>query len=197
MASNQGEVVPLRRVPSAEELQAAMAVLAAAGMVVAPSPAARRAGYMRVWIDREQEIASGLRDLTGSWLLCMHVLRQATATLPLDGQRMGVTQAELAEREGLTPAQVSRAFKALAEVGAVLLPRPEGKSKTWEVDAEYASRLPDAENRRQQAIERQRQEVARDRAVAARKAVAAGVKLREVPIEAPSRVEDAAQPELL
>lgn len=195
MASGEREVVPLQRGPSAEELQAAMAVIAAAGMVVAPSPAARRASFMRVWIEREREVRDALRERSGRWAFFMDVLRLAVGSLPLDSQRMSVSQADFASNEGLSASEASRAFQALAEVGAVLLKRRAGKSVTWEIDAEYASRL--SEDRRNAELARQRQEVARDRAVAARKAVAAGVKLREVPIEAPSRVEDAAQPELL
>lgn len=176
-SKRSAKVQALMRQITAEEAAAMLAALRASGYAVTVQPD-RKEGFMRVWIEREREVSAALRERTGSWLLALHILREATATLPLGGQRMSVTQAELAEAVGVHPVQVSRAFSALSAVGAVLLKRRAGKSVTWEIDAEYASRLSDA--KRDAEIARQRAEVARERGLLARKAAAKGQPLREV-----------------
>lgn len=181
---------PRGRVPSAGEIQAAMALLREAGIEVL---ARREFGFMRVWIERDAEITDAVRERTGRWAFYLHLLRRTLATLPLDGQRMAVTQAEFALVEGLRAAEVSLAFKVLAEVGALLLPRRAGKSLTWEVDATFATRLNDA--KRDEAIERQRREVAEAHAAVARRAP---VKLRDLgPIVESATVADERQPLLV
>lgn len=120
---------------------------------------------MRVWIDREREIVEELqaraqtRQEAGKpnsigHNLCFNVLRVATYSLTQDSQRMTITQAALATQMQLTPANASLAFKELHAIGAVLGRERSGKSITWEIDAEYASKM--AEPERLTAIERQR-----------------------------------------
>lgn len=148
---------------------------------------------MRIWFDRAGEIDAALEAHGGRWLFHAHVLRRTLWSLPLDGQRMKLTQDEFGLREGIAPSEVSRAFKALFRVGALLLPRRVGKSQSWEVDARFASRLNDAD--RETAIERQAREVAEAHAAAARRAP---VKLRDLgPIPDTGLVEDERQPSLV
>jgi hypothetical protein len=134
----------------------------AAKIIAATQPS--KGGFMRIWIDRNNEINEDLdaradtyhaagKPLPVSVNLCVRVLGEAVGTLPLDGQRMGKTQAMIAAKLKITPTMASLAFKELHAVGAVLGRQREGKSITWEIDAEYATRLDDPN--RQKAIKAQ------------------------------------------
>lgn len=125
-----------------------------------------RGGFMRVWIDREQEITDDLearareqREARGEPLIAVNttlrVLAAARATLPPDGQRMDRTQAQLAAQLNIRANLISLAFQELRAVGAVLGRERKGQSITWEIDAEYASRLGD--DARNKAITAQQQ----------------------------------------
>lgn len=103
----------------------------------------RSENFMRIYIERSAEIEERLRQAGAPVAVTMHILHKAAATLTEKSQRMPLTQAALAAKLGLTPSQISRAFTALAACGAILLPRQAGKSKTWEVDASYASIMPE------------------------------------------------------
>lgn len=120
---------------------------------------------MRTWIDREQEIEDELEARANTRreagkandlgpAKTMLVLRRAARSITKDGQRMTITQAALASSLQLRPAAASMAFKELHAIGAVLGRQQSGKSITWEIDAEYASKM--AEPDRLAAIERQR-----------------------------------------
>jgi hypothetical protein len=170
----------------------AAAIFAAAGV---PVPARKESGFMRVWIDAEQDLREALRARTGRWAFFLDVLRLATWSLPLDGQRMTLSQADFGAQHGLRPSEVSEAFKALAEVGALCCPQRDGKSKSWEISAAYATRQSDA--KREAAIARQRREVAEAAAVAARKAAVRGVRLREVGPVVDGAIDDPRQSSLI
>lgn len=111
-------------------------------------------GYMRLWDAREREIEEDLeadaqvhRDagkaVPISIELTLGVLRAARNSLTTKSQRMGKSQAAVARERGITPAQASHAFAALARAGAVLNRKPDGRSVSWEIDARYCSRLDD------------------------------------------------------
>lgn len=113
---------------------------------------------MRIYTARAIEIREDLAaELAGqkhvSLSFVLHVLDDIVLSLSDRSQRMSKTTAELAKDMGVSPAQMSRAFKALASVDAVVSPLQAGKSRTWEVDASYASAMP--ESARQVAIIRQ------------------------------------------
>lgn len=203
------KIVQLRRKPAASAsseaaadlIQQALATLAAATelataaqarkikrMVAAAAPTA--GGYMRVWIDREQEIAADLearaaeqRDAEGEAAIAVNttlrVLTAARATLPGDSQRMSQTQARIAEGLGIKPNLISLAFRELRAVGAVLHRQRKGKSITWEIDAEYASRLNDDE--RAKAIAAQQQQLEREAMDAKKQAQLDAIAHRVVP----------------
>jgi hypothetical protein len=134
----------------------------AAKILAASQP--KKGGFMRIWIDRNNEINEELdaradtchaagKPPAVSVNLCIRVLGEAVGSLPLDGQRMGKTQAMIAAKLRITAPMASEAFKELHAVGAVFGRQREGKSITWEVDAEYASRLDDPQ--REKAIKAQ------------------------------------------
>lgn len=134
----------------------------AAKILAAAQP--KKGGFMRIWIDRNNEINEELdaradtchaagKPPAVSVNLCIRVLGEAVGSLPLDSQRMGKTQAMIAAKLRITAPMASEAFKELHAVGAVLGRKREGKSITWEIDAEYASRLSDPE--REKAIKAQ------------------------------------------
>jgi hypothetical protein len=147
------------------EIQTLIERLASLGVTI---PAPKKAGFMRIWLDRQEEILTSLREHRKGGLPAISVMLSAIMKLPLDSQRMSCTQADLAELEGWQPSDVSRAFKLLAQLGAILLPKREGKSQTWEIDARLASRMND--EKREAAIRRQRAELSQWHAVQARKA---------------------------
>lgn len=142
---------------------------------------------MRVWPDREQEIREDLEALAErrradgkpvpvSVLLTMDVLRNAVYTMTSKSQRMTKTQAELRVALGLTAAQISAAFAALREVGAVLDAQHQGKSITWEIDAEYASQMSDPD------LDKAAKAQAQKRAEAKKKAAAEASRKRHPPM---------------
>lgn len=163
---------------------AAVALLKSEGFEV-KSRAERKVGYMRIWDDRQAEVMSVLaarRDGVANdalWLL-PHVLN----ALPRDGQRVPVDQSRLGGAAGLDPARTSRAFALLREAGVVLAPMPLGRSQSWEVDARYASKQPDAAVHRE--IDRQRVALEAERVVRSRLRVVASVPLREVAYDPPA-----------
>lgn len=115
--------------------------------------------HVRIWDERREEIEAAVAEIAASKakglsaILILHVLGKAAQTITLDSQRMSKSQAELAADLQLRGETVSRAFSVLAEVGAVMFREPMGKSVSWELDAEYCSRLGDAA--REEAIARQ------------------------------------------
>lgn len=165
-----------QRAAAEQQLAAALATISALGeahpalarrtrrILAGAKPA--RGGFMRVWIDREQEITDDLearareqREARGEPLIAVNttlrILAAARATLPPDGQRMARTQAMIAADLNIRPNLISLAFQELRAVRAVLNRQRAGKSITWEIDAEYASRLDDAQ--RAKAITAQQQ----------------------------------------
>lgn len=138
----------------------------------------RSEAFMRVYIGREAEIEEALAEAGAPVAGTLHILRKLAAQLSDKSQRVQLTQAEFGKLLRLTPAQTSRTFKALAEAGAILLPRAAGKSQTWEVDATYCSCMP--EPARQAEAKRQEVEAEAEARQAAAKAAGAKLKLREV-----------------
>lgn len=169
------------------EIEALISRLATLGVTV---PTRRKSGFMRIWIDRQDEILSKLRSHTKGGLPAISVMLSACARLPLDGQRMTCTQAELAADERWQPSEVSRAFKMLAALEAIMLPKRDGKSLTWEIDARLATRMDDAG--REAAIRRQRTELSQQRALEARRRALKNTDRQELTI-----IEDERQPPLV
>lgn len=106
--------------------------------------------FMRIYDVRRMEIREALAALPKrakgtlvSLPLVMDILNEAAFSMVPDGQRMGMTQAELAASLGLSADAVSVAFQMLShdKVRAVLDRQFCRKSVTWEIDAAYASRL--------------------------------------------------------
>lgn len=111
--------------------------------------------FMRIYDVRRAEIREALaalpRPAKGTILslpLVMEILNEAAFSMERDGQRMSMTQAELASALGLSPDTVSRAFGLLSHdtVRAVCDRQFCRKSVTWEIDAAYASRLGPAQH---------------------------------------------------
>lgn len=166
-------------------------------------------GFMRIYDVRRVEIREALAALPKpakgtvvSLPLVMDILNEAAFSMERDGQRMSMTQAELAASLGLSADTVSVAFRMLSDpsVQAVLDRQICRKSVTWEVDAAYASRLGAAHH--MAALKRQDEWHARqhaERAARERAARTGKVSLREVPFEVVpgGRVDDERQPPLL
>lgn len=137
--------------------------------------------HVRSWDERRDEIESELVRLARSGgtqvnvSTVLHVLDKAARFLPFNGQRMEVTQAQLAAllmaQLRMVPETVSRAFSALHAVGAVLGRERSGKSVTWEIDAEFCSRLDDVARERE--IKRQSSLRAKEKSEARMKAAKA------------------------
>lgn len=114
--------------------------------------------FVKIWDDRAEEIHSALdvelhgnRHASALWV--QKVLYEACRTMTPASPRMGISVAELAAAMRADAKRMSIAFKALAKVGVVMLPLPSGKSRTWEIDATYASKM--QETARQLVILRQ------------------------------------------
>lgn len=146
---------------------------------------------MRVYIERMGEISDAIEQTGTRKAMTMHVLMQMAATLGEKSQRLAETQAKLASNMGLSPNEMSRAVTVLAKTGAILLRRQAGKSVTWEIDATYASAMP--ETMRLEAIDRQQRELAKEKRTgrAGKNGAASNViPLREVPYEEAAYDED-------
>lgn len=210
--------VPLEGLPS--ELAAALGVLRrfaldgvgeagryAARLVREAAKQDRRSPFMRVYTQRELDIRddlqarvlalrAGRRDVPIGVPVVLDVLRAARACLSEKSQRMTLTQAEIARDLGLTPGQASLAFSELRAVGAVLNRQRAGKSVTWEVDALFASCMP--ENDRLAAVQAQARFLEEERRQERRQAAVARTPLKVVPFSAEGGViEDERQPPLL
>lgn len=165
--------------------------------------------FMRIYDVRRMEIREALAALpkrTKGTLVglstVMEVLNEAAFSMERDGQRMGMTQAELAASLGISAEAVSVAFQMLSHdtVRAVLDRQFCRKSVTWEIDAGYASRL--GASQHLAALKRQDEwHAARDaeRKRAERAERVGKVSLREVPFEVVpgGRVDDERQPPLI
>lgn len=146
---------------------------------------------MQIWDARRAEIREALAALprpvkraTLSLPLVLDILHEAAFSMPMDGQRMELTQAELAAKLDISPETVTRAFALLSHesVRAVLDRQFCRKSLTWEIDAAFASRLGPVQ--RLAALKAQDEWHAKqDAARAARERAArvAATPLREVP----------------
>lgn len=167
----------------------------------------RRTPFMRVYTQREIDIREDLqlrarqvrasgREIVVGVLTILDVLRAARSCISEKSQRMTLTQAQIARDLGLAASQASIAFSELRAVGAVLNRQRAGKSVTWEVDASFASAMP--ENDRLAAIEAQRRFVMAERQQERRQAVVARTPLRVVPFSPEGGViEDDRQPPLI
>lgn len=164
---------------------------------------------MQIWDARRAEIREALSALprpakraTLSLPLVLDILHEAAFSMPMDGQRMELTQAELAAKLDISPETVTRAFAMLSapSVRAVLDRQFCRKSLTWEIDAAFASRLGGVQ--RIAALKAQDEWHARqDAARAARERAerVGSVPLRERPFDLlpGGRVDDERQPPLL
>lgn len=95
--------------------------------------------YMQVNTKREAEIIAHLKQHAEAWVEASEVLRAIRGTLTREDQRMSLTQADVAKELGLRTTHAARAFRALEAAGAIMNPVKVGKSRTWEVDARFAS----------------------------------------------------------
>lgn len=106
----------------------------------------RRRMFVAIDLEHHQVVLDALAELTADAGPIRQLLTVIQASLAPDHQRLP-TQAALATKAGLTPAQTSRAVRWLAKQ-RVLCCRSETKgprnSPVWEVYAGYASRLPEA-----------------------------------------------------
>lgn len=159
--------------------------------------------HVRSWDERRDEIEAALVKLHRSGgtqvnvSTVLHVLDKAARFLPFNGQRMEVTQAQLAallmQSLGMVPETVSRSFSALHAVGAVLGRERAGKSVTWEIDAEFCSRLDDVARDRE--IKRQASLRVKEKSEARKKAVGAAGNV--TPLRDHGVIEDHRQAPLL
>lgn len=135
---------------------------------------AKRGPFMFVKVGNvmSAEVLAKLRRLPYGEAAWIFATTAAIACLPSDGQRWRLTQAELVAESGLSAVSVSRSVKLLREVGVLLFPERVGRSWTYEVHADFATRQ--AEPGRQASLKSQR-----ERLKAARRA-AVVVPLREV-----------------
>lgn len=185
---------PAAKAANAKALRAAMRVIVnasggdarAALMKLLESPefvAAEVHPSARVFLAREREVIDALdrapRAAAGKGVSCeaaVQVLRAMARLLPADSQRIVASRRELALEAGVDDGRVDAALPWLVAVGAVILGR-RGMGKRpseYELDARFASALPEAARLDVVEAQRRQMQLAALRASVPAKRAAAG-----------------------